>query len=488
MVVAVLVIAILLYWPGMVSLHELWTDTRGETYTSGYMIAALSVWLLWRNRVGLVPTLLPQAWRAAGLLALAAGALLWAFALRAGIQIIYLTMLPPLWWLCVLLTCGWRAARAAAFPLGFLVFALPVWDYAIPMLQWLTVHVVRVALRITGVPSYFTGEMVQIPSGLFEIQGGCSGLHYLIVGLAVAVLLGQLRRDGWPQRLHWVLVAAVLGVASNWLRVYSIILAGHLSHMQSYLVRVSHYSYGWFVFVATLVVFFLYVRWRAPPLRVAAATRPGAPGERVSPAWLVLVAAVAAVPAALGLVINARLPADPGRLLASAPPTLSGGWSAVAAESGWQPVQKGADVVRRWKFVRGAEIIELYAAGYQEQRQRRKLGGRANVPGGLEASVLDEARVEAGNRVFASQLLEQDGALASLWRGYQVDDHWFASATRAQFWYSARTLLTLRSPPSRVWMLRTACETDCEAAGQRLGRFVELNGEILWPDSPPESH
>jgi hypothetical protein len=45
-----------------------------------------------------------------------------------------------------------------------------------------------------------------------------------------------------------------------------------------------------------------------------------------------------------------------------------------------------------------------------------------------------------------------------------------------------RTLATLRSPPSRVWMLRTACELDCKTAGHRLGRFVEENGEFLWPE------
>ena len=106
------------------------------------------------------------------------------------------------------------------------------------------------------------------------------------------------------------------------------------------------------------------------------------------------------------------------------------------------------------------------------------------MPGGLDVSVLDETRVVAGNRGFVAQELEQAGARASLWRGNQVSDQWFAGATRAQFWYAARTLLTLRSPPSRVWMLRTPCETDCSAAGLRLGRFVEQNGEILWPVSP----
>jgi len=282
-----------------------------------------------------------------------------------------------------------------------------------------------------------------------------------------------------------VLVAGALSVASNWLRVYTIILAGHLTHMQSYLVRVSHYSYGWFVFMAALGAFFIYVRLRAPPPRAPAVEgRAEVRGVLAPSAWLAMTAAVAALPMGLDLLISAQLPGDENALLIANPPALAGGWSASAADSDWQPVQNGADVVRRWRFTRDGEVIETYAAGYIEQRQRKKLGGRANVPGGLDAEVLDESNVVAGDRGFLALELDRSGSRAVLWHGYQVGNRWFTSATRAQFWYAAHTLLTLRSPPSRVWMLHTRCESDCIVAGQRLGRFVELNGEALWPESP----
>jgi len=482
-VFATVAVAIALYWPGAAALAELWTDARGDTYTHGFLIAALSVWLLWRRRAELTPESLPQPYRSMGLLALAGGVLIWAFGLRAGIQLVYLGGLPFLWWACVLLACGWRAARAALFPIAFIGFALPVWDYAIPVLQWLTVHVVRLALRITGVPSFFHGELVQIPAGVFEIQGGCSGLHYVVVGVSVAVLLGELRHDEWRTRLRWIVVAGALSVVSNWLRVYTIILAGHLTHMQSYLVRVSHYSYGWFVFMAALLAFFLYVRFRAPPPRAPrGALRQDFGSAPTTLGWLALVAAVAAIPAAWELVIAARLPADPDTLLSAARPELKDGWRASVSNSDWQPVQNETDAVRRWRFSRGDEVIEFYAAGYLEQRLRKKLGGRANVPGGIDTEVVDETRIEAGHRPFVEQELDRNGTRARLWRAYQVGDRWFTSAARAQFWYAARTMLTLRSPPSRVWMLRAACALDCIGAGQTLGRFVDKNGEVLWPD------
>lgn len=491
LVCAVLVALLLLYWQASYSLVVLWSDTHGDTYTSGFLIAAIAVWLLWRNRAQLVLGAPPltTAWRIVGLLFLAGTALVWQFALRAGIQLGYLTLLPVLLWTCITLAFGWGVARAAAFPIGYLIFALPVWDYLIGALQWITIHVVRVALRATGVPSFFAGELVQIPAGVFEIQGGCSGLHYLIVGLAVAVLLGELRRDNWRTRLRWVLVGGALAIFSNWLRVFTIILAGHLSHMQSYLVRVSHYSYGWVVFMVTLVLFFAYVHFHARPLRTVRAPAAAGPVAGAAPAgnklagWPALVMAVAAVPAVINLIITARLPEQGAAQVVELPANLHGWQVAAVTDSVWQPVQNDADRELHLRFARGGAEVELFAALYAEQRQRRKLGGRANYPAGLGAEVVDEGSANVAGLRFATQRVEHDGMGASLWRAYQVGDRWFVSATRAQFWYSARTFITLRSEPSRVWVLRAACADDCAAAEQLLGRFVEENGEVLWPES-----
>lgn len=485
-VFAVLAGALAAFWPGSAALAELWTDTHGDTYTSGFLVAAVSLWMLWRQRAELVAENLPSPWRWLALAALAGGALLWLFALRAGVQLGYLTLLPGLWWLCVLLACGWRVARAAIFPIAFIVFALPFWDHLIPILQWLTVHVVRIALRVTGVPSFFVGEIVQIPAGTFEIQGGCSGLHYFIVGLAVAVLLGELRRDRWSTRLQWVIVGGALAVISNWVRVFTIILAGHLTHMQSYLVRVSHYSYGWFIFMGALVLFFLYVRLRAPEADgVGYAGAPTVVAARMPAVWLFAVAAIAVSPTVVDFTISARLPADGVARFRVAPPALQGGWQRQSgADSDWKPVQRGADAERRWRLSRAGVVIELYTALYLEQRERKKVGGRANAPGGADVPVVAESRIAAGRWTFAAQQTEAAGQSAVVWRAIQVGDRWFVSAARAQFWYSAHALLSLHSEPSRVWILRTPCESDCVAARRRLGDFVEQNGESLWPESP----
>jgi EpsI family protein len=485
---AVLAGFLVLFWPGAVSLATLWADSQTESYTHGFLIAAVAAWLLWRRapQFAALTRAPPRGWRPAGLLLLAGSALAWQFALRAGIQVAYLSLLPVLLAAGVALLLGPRALRAAAFPLGFLDFAMPVWDYVNPVLHWLTIHVVRFALRLAGIPSFFSGDLVQIPAGMFEIQGGCSGLHYLIVGLAIAVLLGELRQDPWRERLRWIVVGGALAILSNWVRVYSIIVAGHLTHMQSYLVRVSHYSYGWFVFMAALGIFFWYV-WRhtAPGSDDAPAVAPSAamPARAgLAPGITVATLIVAAVPAAMNLLIGQRLPEAAGLLPASIP-ELAGGWRPAAVQPlKWQPVQQGADRELHWAFTRGGDEVKVFAAGYVEQRQRKKLGGRANLPGGARSTAIAQGSAEVRGRRLATAVVQRDSMLASVWRIYQVDDRWFAGANRAQFFYSARAMTALRSPPSRVWIFRAACADDCEAADELIGAFIEQNGELLWPD------
>src|SRR5207248_11559815 len=57
----------------------------------------------------------------------------------------------------------------------------------------LTVFALRGFFWLTGPEVLIFGETIHIPNGSFVIEEGCSGLHFMIVGLAVAALHGELR-------------------------------------------------------------------------------------------------------------------------------------------------------------------------------------------------------------------------------------------------------------------------------------------------------
>jgi len=468
---------VLLYWPAFVALGELWLDGARTSYTHGFLIAAVSLWLVWRARAKIASADtagLTSAQRLLGTAALLATALSWQIAYRAGLQLVVEVLLLPLLWLPVLLLLGRNAARATLLPVGLLVFTLPLWDVFTPALQFATVQACRFMLRLVGIPAFFHGNSVEIPGGVFFVEGGCSGLHFFITALAIATLLGELRHDRWRRRLWWLVVAGALAVAVNWFRVASIIFVGHVSQMQNYLVRESHYGYGWTLFALGLLLLF-FIERRTPLDEPA--TSPGAIREtpaglaRVSPAWYAACAIVVMLPMLINAVVHTRL--DAGAPMALSASNRAGWNEAEPKVSDWQPIQNNADQEWRRRFVRDDFAIESYVAEYREQRLGKKLGGFANRPQG-DADVIETGTL--ADPRLAYMIIEQRGQRSLLVFTYRVANRGFANAMHAQLWYSWLTLRSMFSPRSEVMTWYAPCKPDCDRARSLLVQFLAEEG------------
>ena len=465
----------LMYWPAAQSLAVVWLDTARTTYTHGFAILAVSCWLLWRKREEFSEPV-PRGdkrFAAVWILLLALGVLAWQLSYRAGVQIGMEFLLLCLIWLAIGALLGTRAAVIAFLPVAYMGFALTLWDALNPLVLEATVHAVRLILQLFQVPAFFEGDIVHIPAGEFEIQGGCSGLHFLIVALAVAVLMGELRGDGWRRRAQWLLLATAMALVVNWIRVASIIYAGHLTHMQSYVVRESHYGYGWVLFSLGLVVLFLVER-RVPlaptPLRRVSPLQPDP--VQGSPTVWGLAVALLAMPLLLNAVIDRRLDGLPE----TSGVMPRGAWSGVPPNSNlWVPRQLNADHEARDAFRLGTASVERYVSVYRDQRGAKKFGGYASQPQG-DAEILERSDVTMGGRSFAELTLASEAQQSMLWVTYEVADRAFDDSARAQLWYSVITLRSLRSPGARVIALWSACDPDCNAARRAVHQFVEDGG------------
>ena len=259
MILVLAVVVAVLFWPSTAVLIQQWSDFVNITFTHGWLILAVCVWLVMRSRraIAEVPA---RAWPLAQV-GLVLAVLVWLVCYRASIQDLHVTVFPVLFWLAAAAALGWPVARLLIFPVAFFCFALPSWAQLGNPLQELTVVVMRLLLSITGPAAVISGDVIHIPNGSFRIEEGCSGLHFMIVGLAVAALHGELRRDPWKTRLAELALMAALALLTNWVRVYTIIEAGYLSNMRNYLVSVSHYWFGWGVFAVALVAFFWLTTW-----------------------------------------------------------------------------------------------------------------------------------------------------------------------------------------------------------------------------------
>ena len=106
---------------------------------------------------------------------------------------------------------------------------------------------------------------------MFEIAGGCSGLHFFIVAPPSRCSTANCTGTDSRTRVKLVALAIALAMLTNWIRISIIIVAGHLTDMQHYLVSGEHYSFGWAVFAVAMAIYFLIVRrWVAERPAVAA--------------------------------------------------------------------------------------------------------------------------------------------------------------------------------------------------------------------------
>ena len=90
---------------------------------------------------------------------------------------------------------GWQAAKTIAFPLIFLLFAVPFGEFTQPKLMEWTAKFTVVGLRLTGVPVYSEGQHIIIPSGTWSVVEACSGVRYLIASVTVGTVFAYLRTN-----------------------------------------------------------------------------------------------------------------------------------------------------------------------------------------------------------------------------------------------------------------------------------------------------
>ncbi len=467
----------LVYWPSALELNRLWTDLPGETYTHGYLIFLLSLWLIIRDRKRLA--VMPRRAEPLALIPLALLSAAWVFFWRAAIQEPQLMLLPLILFAAFFAAFGRRLARAVAFPIGFLYFALPFWGDINGIIQGLSAKMVGVLIWVTGIPAYTNGVMVHLPGGLIEIAQSCSGLHEFIVGLALAALYGKLSDEPWRRRLGWLALMGALSLAVNWVRIFTVIVAAYETEMRSSLVR-QHYWLGWWLF-AFVFAAFLWWTGRSAPARRA----PPSPENRdasESPST----ATMGGLPVILTLVVLAAMPllaygmdwanTAAGTAVAFQWPAAPRGWAGPSAAdvSEWRPrfLRPSGEALTRYTDPAG-EPVDAFAVAYRVQTQRAKLLGYWNdLLGDPKQTRQQSVRLvnSPAGRWQQIVALNSDGSRALVWNRYRIGSRVFVQPRLSQLWYG---LVAIVKPPmSSLTALRTQCMPDCNAARARLSSAV----------------
>ncbi len=259
LVIALLAI-VALYWPTVASMASIWWHY--ETYAHGMLVVPIILYMVWTRRhevAVLEPCVAPIA---VGLLLLLS--LGWLAADAAEVTVVQHFAVAVMIQVAVYALLGGPVTWAIAFPLAYLLFAVPVGEALIPPLQQVTAWFTVEGLRLTGIPVLWEGLYITIPTGNFEVAEACSGLRYLIASVALGFLYAYLTYRSVWRRLAFIALSVVMPIVANGVRAYGIVMIAHLSDMK-YATGVDHLIYGWLFFgLVVLLMFWIGSFWREP--------------------------------------------------------------------------------------------------------------------------------------------------------------------------------------------------------------------------------
>ena len=252
-----LLVAVLLalYAPVLVRLvKQWWTDSD---YSHGFLVPLLSAYLIWQRRDKLTEVVRkPSNWG----LVVVLGSLGLLFLGSLGAEL-FLTRISILGTICGLIVyfSGWKLLRAMAFPLAFLLFAIPIpviiYNEIVFPLQFIASRFATSCLEMLNLfPIMREGNVLVMPGMRLEVVEACSGIRSLMSLLALAAGYGYLAEKSLPVRWFLILAMVPLAIVSNGMRVMITALMTNYIGPQAAEGFMHEFS-GWVIFVVATALF-----------------------------------------------------------------------------------------------------------------------------------------------------------------------------------------------------------------------------------------
>jgi exosortase len=255
----ILGLVVFLYAPVLRGLVTQWA--RDPDYSYGFFVPVFSGYVLWRLRERLAVNKTKPS-NFGFLVMMGAVCLLFLGSLGAELFTIRLSMLVLLSGI-VLYLAGWQALRIVSFPLGFLVFMIPlpaiIYNQITFPLQLLASRLASSWLELVGVPVLRNGNVLVLSSYSLEVVEACSGVRSLMTLVSLAVAYGYLAESRVWVRCALALLMVPTAIITNATRVT---IAGILAHKFGAATSEGfvHVFSGWLVFLFALVLLFLFHR------------------------------------------------------------------------------------------------------------------------------------------------------------------------------------------------------------------------------------
>ena len=445
----------LFYFATARSIVDVWNSS--ETFAHGYIIVPISLWLIWRRRANFT-ALPPRPWWPALSMLFLAGAG-WMLGSMGEVQVVMQYAFAAMFPLIALAVFGRRLAWSLAFPLAFLLFAVPFGEIFIQPLIEFTADFTVWAVQATGIPVLRNGTRFELPTGSWSVVEACSGVRYLISSVTIGCLYAYLTYRSSMRRALFIAMSIVAPIIANGLRAYMIVMIGHTSNMEL-ATGVDHLIYGWIFFgIVMFIMFWIGSYWREDTDAESAAM-PRADASQVAPRGalrniaLAVMAVCALWPAFVAF--NASATHNPKNVTLAAVPV---GWNAAPAFSSWTPSYMTPDAAFNGVYRQdGLPPVALNILYYRNQHRNKSLISSVNRLA-TEKDAYHEnggsVRTEqAGGRQLELRETRMRGPSGTflVWHWYVLDGREFTNAYAAKL-HQARTRLLFGGDDGAAVML-----------------------------------
>lgn len=477
---AALLAPLALYFDTARSMVSIWDSS--ETFAHGYIILPISLFLIWKRRALLVNIAPLPFWP--GLAALLLCGFAWLLAEVAGVQVVrqyaFVAMAPAI---CATVG-GLRLATAIAFPLLFLLLAVPFGDAFIQPLIKFTADFTVSSLQLTGIPVLHDGPSFVIPTGSWSVVTACSGVRYLIASFTLGCLYAYLTYRSVWRRLAFMLISIAVPIVANGMRAYMIVMIGHLSNMKL-AAGVDHIIYGWLFFgLVMLVMFWVGNIWREDTedeMRQASnvPATPSFAGNAASAS--VIVAACAAIVSisiwpAYARYLHASASRDVARL-----EQFSSSWKQTEPFAEWAPHYFPANAELR-RFYRNADkAVGLSLLYYRNQHAGSMLISSTNRLIDEEdrswrslGSAIRVENISGTDLQLRESAIESAGGRLLVWTWYWIDGRQTANDYFGKL-LQAKEKLLMRGDDGAAIVLCTPLHENREESRAALREFLSAN-------------
>jgi EpsI family protein len=474
-----LVVVLVLYRETALYLGDIWSRYQDGAYGHGFLVLAVSGYLIYQRRkqiVLLAPCPDPNA-----LPLVAVCMLAWLAAALVDIQLLQVVVLLPLILSIAWVMAGARVTRQLLFPVAFIALALPIWSPLQPVLREITAAGAFFLVRLFGIIAFLQDYTVELPSGKLSIEAACSGLNYLLAGLALSVFYAHQNYRRFQSRLLVVVTVAAAAVVANILRVFIIIYLASVTSMQHPLVQ-DHLTLGWYLFGALVLLLLItdhqiYRRSAVAGdvLPVPAATAGEAFCEQGKLQRVLLTGAVMLL-AVTGPVVDwwvKHRMADIPDLSLELPQGRAGWNGPEMRDDSWMPVYHGA-IGLRGVYSKNDTRVFLYVGIYTHQSQGSELINDENLVSdgrAWQATGIESNKVSSGGYpVIETEIASMGDRTRLVWYCYRIAGRYTSSRLEGKLLQLAGLLTGQQG--AAVLALSTDYETDIALAHRELDDFL----------------